>query len=411
VTSTADQRGLLGSSRAVAASLVVFMACGVLVVLLAARLLQSADYTKFAAFSGLLGVLVLGPAGSLEQASALRGSGQGSEPVRRALVLRAAGAWLLVTVVLLLPLDGWQRRLLGDQAVLAVVAMVVGAPLIMSLAVRRGLAVAREQYGQVAAAHVLAGAGTLLLPFALRLTGLPMLSCFVLGSVLAWLPPYVLLVLAGRQARRDPVAARPSASGTTTWLVVGNLLLLANLLAVPPLLRWHVADIGARAAADLQLLVSVSRLPTTAVLGFLPVILGRLFRSGRPSPLGAPHDALALAAGVGAAAVLGSAVLGNAFVAALTGRTEGLPLGTVVLATSPAVLLCPAIVLMGAAIVRQQYLLVSLAWSSGLVVLAATAAWDLQGTAQPVLVGVLVSAVLPVLVLLRGLSTSPKVRP
>lgn len=387
------------------------MVCGVLVVLLAARLLETADYTKFAAFSAMLGVLVLGPAGSLEQASALRAGGRWSSPARRGLLLRAGTGWLLVTVVLLVPLGGWQRRLLGDQAVLALAALVIGAPLILSLAVHRGLAVARERYDLVAAAHVLAGTGTLLLPFALRLTGLPLLACFVLASVLAWVPAYLMLVLAGG---RSPAATEPVGTDgrrRASWLIVGNLLLLANLLAVPPVLRWHVADIGARAVADLQLLVSVSRLPTTAVLGFLPLVLMRLSSSRRHPRLGAPVEGLVLAAGVGAMAVLGAAVLGNPFVTALTGRTEGLSLGTVLLATSPAVLLCPAIVLMGAAIVRERYLLVSLAWSCGFAALALTAALDVRGTAQPVLVGVLLSAVLPFLVLLRGLTTGPRVDP
>lgn len=398
---------MLRGPQVVAAGLVVFMLCGVLVVLLAALLLDSADYTKFAAYSGIFGILVLGPAGSLEQASALRAGGQRSSRARRALLLRAAVAWLLVTVVLLLPLADWQRRLLGDQAALALATLVIGAPLILSLAVRRGLAVARENYGLVAAAHGLAGAGMLLMPFALQLTGLPLLSCFVLASVLAWAPPYALLVVADRAT---VVEAAPDVGlhwkRTTTWVVIGNLLLLANLLAVPPILRWHVMDIGARAAADLQLLVSVSRLPATAVLGFMPLILTRLPKGGRAPRLGAPPDLLGLAVGIGAAAVLGTAVLGNPFIAALTGRTEGLPLTTVLLATSPAVLICPAIVLMGAAIVRQQYRLVCGAWSSGLVVLGATAGLDAGGSGHPVLLSVLLSAVLPFLVLLRGLSTT-----
>ena len=60
-----------------------------MVALLAARVLQPGAYTVYAAFSGLLGVLVLAPAGSLEQESALRaGSGTGGT-LRRTMLGRA----------------------------------------------------------------------------------------------------------------------------------------------------------------------------------------------------------------------------------------------------------------------------------------------------------------------------------
>ena len=56
----------LGSGpQGVATALAVFLGCGVLTALVAARLLSPADYTVFAAFSGLLGILVYGPSSSL----------------------------------------------------------------------------------------------------------------------------------------------------------------------------------------------------------------------------------------------------------------------------------------------------------------------------------------------------------
>jgi hypothetical protein len=400
VTRPAGARRLAGP-QLVAAGLAVFLACGVLTALLGATLLDSRDYTLFAAFSGLLGVLVYGPGSSLEQESALRaGAGEGSR-LRRAMRTRVLLGWLVVASAVLLPL-GWQGRLLGSSQDVAAATLVLGAPVVLVLSVGRGLGVGRGAHGLVAASFVLAGVGTVLLPLLLLLAAVPRVTAFLVGPVLAWVPALLLLLLRRRRVGTEPqvVTHASYGGGDTVWIVTANLLVLANLLAVPPLLRWHVADLGTAFVADLQLLVSVSRLSTTAVLGFLPLLLSRL---GARSALGTAPGTLWLAAGLGAATMLGAAALGNPFVEFLTGRDAGLAVDTIVLATLPAVLLCPALVLMGVAVARRRHVLLCAAWGSGAVVLAVTAAVDPRGSVGAVLSGVLVASALPLVVLAVGL--------
>ena len=306
-----------------------------------------------------------------------------------------------MTVVVLLPL-GWQARLLGGEPGVASAALVLGAPVVLVLAVLRGLAVARRAYGLVTAAHALAGVGTLLLP-GLLAVGVPALTAFVAGAAFAWTPAVVLLLRSQRSLDSsldsDPAAA--GAASGTALLVLANLLLLANLLAVPPPPRWHVGEVGAEPVAA-ALLISVSRLATTAVLGFLPLVLGALGTAGGPSAR-VPRPALLLATGVGAVTVLGTAALGGPFVQLLTGRPSVSTHTGDVLAALPVLLLCPAVVLMAVCVARGRYGLVCTAWAGGLVVIALGFGVDPGEDLERVLLLVVLAAGLPLLVLLAGL--------
>lgn len=386
---------------AVAASLTLFTACGVAAALFAARLLTSAEYTVFAAFSGILGILVLGPASSLEQNSVIRRGSRAA--VLRSMAMKALILWVLVTVILLVPLTAWQQRLLGAWTDIAVRALIICTPVIFALAVLRGLTIGRRRYITVALTHVAAGLGTLLLPLSLYRLGLPALTSFVLGTAFAWVPALVLITLAqSRSSECADAAAGPRMEGNTTWLVIANFALLAHLLAVPPLLRWHVDAIGADLAADLQLLVSMSRLSTTLVLASLPLMLSGLRASTR-SVLGVDLRALTLTASLGGLAVLVSVAFGSELLALLTERETSASPFVILLATLPAVALCPAVGLMAVALVRRQYGLVSLAWCSGLVILGGTVTIDARAGVTAVLSGVLLAAAMPPLVLVFGL--------
>lgn len=392
----------LDGPRVVVVGLGVYLTLGVATALLAARLLNADDYTVFAAYSGVLGLLVLGPSGSLEQESVLRAAQRESAALRRSMLCRAAGVWAVLSLVLLVPVGSWQERLLGDHTRFAVAVLVVVSPLVLVLAVRRGLALARRRFRLVAAANALTGLCMLLLPLVLHAFGLDLLPAFLAGALLCWLPALVLLLVVERQEERDAPATAPDPPGATAWLIAANLLVLANLLAVPPLLRWHVDALGAGQVADVQLLVSVSRLSTTAVFGFLPVLLAHVARTG---PGAVPVRLVLGSTAVGLAAVIGCAVVGNPLLALLTARDAGVRLHVNLLATLPSALLCPAVTLLAVTLARRRYAWACAGWGGGLLALLSTSALDPGREPALVLTGILLASAVPLLVQLAAVAT------
>ncbi len=404
-----------GDMKFAAAGLAVLMAGGVLAALLAARWLEPTAYTVFAAFSAALGLLVLGPASSLEQESALYGSRLhvGLKSLTRRMLSRAGVVWLLATIIILVPVADWQQRLWGDASLLAKTLIVLSVPPIFTLSIGRGIAAARGAHRVVGGVYAVAGLGLVAFPPVLHLLGLSRLSAFLVGAVVAWLPPLVVLAFATRgHSRASPPAAgvgERHPRSATAWIVFGNLFLLGNLLAVPAVLRWHVEQLDVALVADVQLLVSISRLSTTAVLGFLPLAIARL---------ATPSDhrdrdirrLMLTALSIGAGAVLACALLGAVFIAFLTGRPATVETGDIVLATLPVMALCPAIVLTGLAIARGRHSLVLLSWALGLLALASATGIDARGGIHTVLGGVLLAGFLPLLFLAAGFVLGPVVR-
>ncbi len=395
--------------NAVVVGLVVLFSFGTVSALLSARLLTSAEYTVFTAFSGLLGILLLSPASALEQESAVRTGGIRNPRVMRSIVVRAALIWSTVAVLLLVPAGGWQQRLLGEHSWAAVSSLVVGTPLVLWLAVMRGHALARADYWVVARAHMLVGVGLLVVPFCLHGAGVPWTESFVLGTVLAWLPAAALVHGSRRSGEvdRDRDVEGPT-SDSNGWLLGCNLLLLTNLLAVPPLLRWHVADLGADVVADVQILTSLSRLPTSALVGFLPFLASCMAATQPSRRRRTASRAAGTAMGLGLLSVLVAATFGGPLIGLLTGRTYELSLQHTVLATAPTVLLCPTIFLTATAIALGKHRLAAQAWGLGLLVLSGTACLNISHDVRGVLVGVLLSAAAPALVLVGGLSAGTR---
>lgn len=404
-----------GDARFTAAGLVVLMAGGVLAALLAARWLNPAGYTVFAAFSAVLGLLVLGPASSLEQESALYGSRSQLDlrSVAGRMTTRAAMVWLLATIIVLTPVADWQQRLWGDASLLARTLIVLSVPPIFTLAITRGIAAALGAHRVVGGVYAVAGLGLVGFPPVLHLLGLSRLSAFLVGAVVAWLPPLLVLTFATRgHSRASPPAAgvgERHPRSATAWIVFGNLLVLGNLLAVPAVLRWHVGQLDVALVADVQLLVSISRLSTTVVLGFLPLAIARL---------ASPSDhrdrdirrLILIALSIGTGAVVACAMLGAVFIALLTGRPASVETGDIVLATLPVMALCPAIVLTGLAISRGRHLRVLLSWGLGLLTLAGATGIDAQGGIHTVLGAVLLAGFLPLFFLASAFVLGPVVR-
>jgi hypothetical protein len=327
-----------------------------------------------------------------------------------AMLARGSVVYVVIAAVVLVP-SGWQQRLLGSSVELATVCILVGCPLVFAVAIARGYLTAHGTLRPVGAANAAIGGAMLLLPLVFHAGGVGWLSAFLAGAILAWLPALLVVYACLPVAARRPFSANVEndlGHSVTAWLLAGNLLMLAALLAVPLVLRWHVADLGADRVAEAQLLVSVSRLSTTVVLAFLALMVAQLTAPG--SPPGVVRRWLTLATGLGVATVVGLAVVGGPLVSWLSGTPSQLSLGANLLSTLPAATLCPAVVVMALAIAGKRWGLIVVAWTAALLVLIGAGAVDPEGDLMLVLGLIALGCLLPVLVLGAGVAWRPLLR-
>lgn len=384
----------------------LFLVGGVLAALLAARILGPDDYTVFAAFISLWGVAILAPGGAFEQESTVRAVGrqESTRGIARAMGIRSGVLWVLVAVLLMAPL-GWQPRLLGNSWQWWVGAIVIGGAIVFATAIGRGIATGRGHYAVVGGASAITGLAMVVVPLALLRLGQPALTSFLVGAVVAWIAGLVVVAFAGLTRRLrlfDTIAGDP-VTGGTALLVAGNLLMTASVLAVPSVLRWHVGTIGAELTADVQLVVSLSRLASTVVLGLVPIMIATM--SGMQ---GRRHVStqtwLVVATGFAALSVATLTLIGAPAVSWLTGRATDMDLGLIVAATGPVILLAPAVVLMALATLRHRFGVIILAWLASLVALIAGAIADPTADVMSVLAWIATSALLPFTILAVGLA-------
>lgn len=401
-----------GASALVPIGLGIFLISGILSALLAARVLAPVDYTVYAAFSSIWGILVLASAGAFEQESSMRAArGPARSGSHLTDLLRRAGVtWVLTTVILIVPLFDWQARLLGDRWILWVGLAVACSGFVFFGAILRGLGIGHSRYAIVGSSYAVTGLAMLALTLALLAAGMWSLSAFLGGVVGAWLVGFLLLALSafagGLDDRRTGMKPtnEPRASATA-WMLAGNLLMTAAILVVPSILRWHVASIGANTVADAQLLVSLSRLVSTVVLGLLPVMMARMVaRATRDSGLAAARPWLVASVTMSLAAVLVLAVFGVQMVGWITGRTASIELDVIIAATLPVVFLAPALVLMALAAVRRRYSVTVAAWAASLAALIPAVVIDPGGRILPLLLWIGLGALLPLAVFVWGLT-------
>lgn len=392
-------RAATGGPVATAAGLTAFMVCGIAVALLAAVQLDAAAYTVFSAFSGLLGILVLGPAAALEQEATLAAGEARRQSRRRAMLRRGAALWALLAAVVLLTPRSWGVRLLDDERELVTTLLLVGAPAVFLVAVGRGSAIVAGSFRRAGALHAITGISMVVLPAVLRLAGLSWLDAFLIGALSAWLPGLVLLAFTSSPAGGSEPPRSQARPARTTAIQLVNLLVIANLLATPAVLRWHAERLGTAATADLQLFVSITRLTTTLVLGCLPLLIHRLART---PPERRPHLALGAAGAIACLSLLAAAIstlVARPVVDLISGRSTAVPLQEFALAALPVAFLSPAVVLLAAALVSGRHGAAVLGWGIGLVVLAEATAID-DASAARVLVSIALAAAAPFLVLL-----------
>ena len=390
----------------------IFLVGGILSALLAARVLIPGDYTVYASFSSIWGIVVLAASGAIEQESAMRAAKgplrSGSH--RTALLRRAGIIWLLTTAILAVPVLEWQARLLGDRWLLWVGLAVSGSGFVFLSAILRGLGIGHGRHALVGFAYATTGLAMLVLTVALLGVGVSPLSAFLCGVVGAWLAGFLILAigtLLGRPAdrRTGTRSAQEHPASATVWILAGNLLMTAAILVVPSVLRWHVASIGADTVADAQLLVSLSRLVSTVILGLLPVLMARMVAgAGREAGLAVARPWLVASLVMAVGAVLVLAILGTRLVSWITGRTASIDLEVILVAAFPVVFLAPALVLMALAAARGRYSVTVAAWAASLGALIPAVVIDPEGRIVTLLLWVGLGALLPLLVFVWGLT-------
>ncbi|MEZ5117536.1 MAG: hypothetical protein R2737_14845 [Candidatus Nanopelagicales bacterium] len=399
----------MNRSRAlVAGSLVVFLACGTLLVLAAARLLSASDYTVFAAFSAVFGFAVLGPAGALEQrAAVLARPGTSGTDAARHMARPAALTTLAVVALALIPVGGWQQALFGEQDTLASVLLAVGTPVVGATAVLRGVALGQGRNVAPAASNVGTGLASLALTAALVGVGASRLEAFLVGPVAAWMLALVIMGVAeARESRRGSgrqslaVDARGHLTASA-WTVTANLLMLANLLIVPALLRLQVDVVGPDAVAATQLLVSMSRLVSSVMLGLVPVEIAHLAsRQPGPSQRRVARGWVAAALAVSAAAVLVLTLTGGPLAAFISGKPVDVGPGLAFLAVAPVLALTPTLAAVPAGLIAGRERRIASGWALGLAVLLGAAGLLAASGLEPLLLAVLLSATLPALTII-----------
>ena len=405
-------RGDLFRALWIPVGLGVFLVGGILTALLAARLLHPVDYTIYASFASIWGIAILATAGALEQESSMRGtSGQRTRYLFAAMLKKGTVVWLIAGALLVIPVLGWQERLLGGLWHRWVALAVVGGLLVVISAILRGIGTGRGRYGIVGASNAATGVAMLAAPLVLIGLGSPPLDSFLLGAVGAWIAGLLVMVVAAKMGQLRAVSVSAPASQQrrmTGWMIAGNLLMTASVLAVPSVLRWHVESIGADLVADVQLLVTISRLASTVILGLLPVMIATMTsRPVRAAGFAAARTWLVLAVGVAFAAVAILVGVGIPLIGWITGRSTAVDLQVVVAATIPVILLAPAIVLMALSATRGRYGLIVCAWGASLLALLGAILFDPEGQVLFVLAWIGLGAGMPLAVLAVGLSFDP----
>lgn len=367
----------------------------------AARLMGTDAFSAYAAMLSILGVLGTGVAGALEQETARRAAtaidrARGARPP----LALAAGASTVAALIVLLPL-GWQETLFDHRAAEASGLIILGVIGLHVAALAKG-ALAGEGYrARLGLAIGLTGVLPVASGTALALTGLDPFLAFGVGTVIGG---SCAIAVAG-PVRGAFLAPRSSfvtqSSAQMTALIAGNLLLTANMVAVPAVLRAHVDDLSTSVVASLQIVVSLSRLSTLFVANAVSVVVAAASREPRGH---AVLGGTAAAAAFGCVATLGTALLAPILLPVVFGSAYSVGVGSAALASISVLFLNPAFVLTGVAVARGRNELIAWAWGCGAIVLAVVAGWPEPPGGAAVLTGIAISAALPAVIMVPGLA-------
>ena len=365
----------------------------------AARLLGTDSFSAYAAMVSVMALLGSGVAAAMEQEAARSTAERGLASDLRP-VLRHSGLAVSAAAALALVPTGWQSALFNEQALPASLLVAAGVVGLHAGAIGRGVLAGTDRRALLGLSIALTGSLPLAVGLLLTWLGVDGFLAFGVGTVvgagsgaIVALPALVALVVKRTGGSQATVALGK--------LIAGNVFLTANMVAVPAVLRVHVDDLSASVVASLQIVVSLSRLSTLLVANTVPVVIARTVRFPRGRFALA---ATAGAAGFGTAAVVGTTVLAPYLLPLVFGTGFDVTFGQAALGALSVLFLNPAYVLTGVAVGRGRSGLVAWSWAAGAIVLALVAVWPSPSGISAVLMGITLSAAIPALLLLGGLT-------
>lgn len=229
------------------------------------------------AFVSLSGIVVLGLGSALEQESTLLGFqlNKSEAPSWTFVIQRVLPATILVWLLFWLPIFSWQERLFGDVAMQVQISVTLGTPGLFLANVARGFITARGDFNKLGKAHVIFGLSNVVIPLLLYSLNLPLIEALIFGQSIAWVTPLCVLLRQDKDAPNTMFQEAPNIPYIANWLMVSNFLLLANLNSTNLILRANSESISSSLVAESQLLVTVSCISSSLVLGLFSFLIGQ----------------------------------------------------------------------------------------------------------------------------------------
>ena len=326
-------------------------------------------------------------------------------PALRRSLLRRLGVVAAISMIIIAVPSHWKHALFDPDATLLTILILAGGILTYPFVLARGLIAGLRLHGSY---------GTVLLAQAVSLAAMPLIllsgglsdpfTAFCVGTSISPAAAAVaVLILRGRVqrvVRKRPIpAAVPN--GRVGILVLGNLLMTANMFCIPAVLRLHLDEVSASVVAASQILVSVSRISTLAVASLLPVLVGRTASKADHVVRDLRGDILP-AVFVGALTVIATTVLGPPLLTLVYGSDYAFEWKIALCASLSVLFLNPAFVLMATAIALRRDWYITVAWAVGLAALLAAGVIPSGGSILPPLLLVTVAALLPLIILYAG---------
>ena len=353
------------------ASLITLIVAGAGLAVLAGRTLSASEYSAFIAFTAVSGILVQGVGGAIEQHTLLHSRFGPGEDLASTLRI-AVASYLLIVLVMVLPVGGWQDRFFEPLTSQVIWAVVIGTPALFMTCVVRGGMAARGLVVHVGRSILLLSAFTVLFPLVLRTSGLSWAVALIVGQAGAWGAPSLYL-LKFRHVRGTEIVADPDHTKVVERLnslfILNNLLLLGCLLSSQVVVKSTTTGISTDEVAQAQLIISLSCLSATLAIGAAPLILARApvsvisFRSGYLSRIAVPGTGIAMVA------VILIVVLRQTLVRVILGDTAVLGTGETLLLAVPGALLTMSVLLNSFLISNRMTKRALMGWSAGLAAL------------------------------------------
>jgi hypothetical protein len=346
---------------------VIYIVCGIAVAFVASKSLSADDYVNYSAFVSVGGIFVLGIGAAIEQETNLvyfRMDGN-SGATWRFMMPRIVVSVFVLWLIVLTPIFSWQSNLFGDISSEFQLAVVLGIPGLLLATVARGIVNGRADYRRLALAHIVFGLGTVALPMLLWSLGVSLLVALVVGQVIAWSVPLLVLLRKSLFHDQQPVITQKNTSHLSGWLVLVNIALLTNLLSSQLIFRLHSALLSSTVVAEAQILITVSCFASTLALGLMPQIIANHRRRAAENS----SNQRMIKVGVlffAAVLAIGTALFRQIIAVILLPRKSVIPFIDALLITTPAVFLVLTLLMSGKLIAEEKVRQAAGSWVLGL---------------------------------------------